>query len=119
MEGGVSLIRTIDIAHPPLSSAEAERLLEDELRRAVLSGNVRVLRVIHGYGSSGRGGTLKTLVANWAYTRRAKFSLVVPGERFSPYDRDIRERIMEPGGPGLQEFADANEGVTFLFLKSA
>lgn len=118
MEGTGTTVETIDIAHPPLGADEAERLLDETLRRAELGGKVRVLRIIHGYGSSGRGGALKTVVANWAHRRRERFAMVVPGERFSPFDAEVREAVGSSGVEGLFTPETANEGVTLLFLRT-
>ncbi len=106
---------TVDVAHPPMSSEAAERRLEEMLRAASLSGGPRVIRVIHGYGSGGKGGALKTAVRNWAYRRKGKLALVVPGEEYSPFDRDVQDFLKETGDVGLTELADVNEGMTLLF----
>src|SRR2546425_7725169 len=45
----------VEAALPTLE--EARRQVIDEIRRAKREG-VRVLKIIHGYGSSGKGGTL-------------------------------------------------------------
>jgi hypothetical protein len=111
------MIVTIDIAHPPLHPIEAERILDEALRKAKHSGKPIVLKIVHGYGSSGKGGALKTLAANWAYTRRGSFSLVAPGEKFSPFDSEIEEQIKRSGLSGFSDLGDVNEGVTILFLK--
>ena len=46
----------LEVDHPPLE--EAQRRLEDVLGRARFHG-VKVLRLIHGHGSSGRGGIIR------------------------------------------------------------
>jgi hypothetical protein len=107
-------VLTIDVAHPPLSSDEAERLLDDALRSAVLRGSPRVIRVIHGYGSGGRGGTLKTAVRNWAYRRRAKLALVVAGEKFSPFDPDLLG-ILSGTGVSPLGLEPVDQGCTLVF----
>ena len=114
---GPSAVVTIDVAHPPLSSEEAERALDDILRRATLSGGTRVIRVIHGYGSGGKGGTLKTTVRNWAFRRRGKFDLILPGEEYSPSLPAVQEFIKSAEDIGLADFSDANEGMTLLILR--
>jgi hypothetical protein len=106
---------TIDVAHPPLSSEAAEAALDAWLRRQGSGGTRVILKIIHGYGSSGKGGTLKDTVRNWAYRRREKFSLVIPGEDFSVFDPDVQDAIREAGNPPLASFSDINQGMTLLF----
>ncbi len=93
------------------------RSLDEILRKATLSGNARVIRVIHGYGSGGKGGTLKTAVRNWAYRRRDKFDLVVAGEEYSPFLPAMQELFTSTEGVGLADFSDTNEGMTLLLLR--
>ncbi len=113
---GASAIVTIDVAHPPLSSEQAERTLDEILRRATLSGGTRIIRVIHGYGSGGKGGTLKTTVRNWAFRRKGKFEMVLPGEEYSPFLPEVQAFLKNTEGVGLTDLADTNEGMTLLFL---
>lgn len=108
-------VLTIDVAHPPMSSEEAERVLDEALRSTRLSGNVRVIRIIHGYGSGGKGGTLKTTVRNWAYRRRDKIDIVIPGEEYSPLDSPVG-RALQEAGISLPEMGPSDPGVTFLVL---
>ena len=112
---GSSPVVTIDVAHPPLSSDEAERRLDDILRKAGLSGGTRVIRVIHGYGSGGKGGTLKTVVRNWAYSRRGKLALIIPGEEYSPFDPTIQKLLLE-AGLSLSALGSSDSGTTLVFL---
>lgn len=110
------LVVTIDVAHPPMRAEEAEATLEAWLRKPRPDGVGGVLKVIHGYGSSGKGGTLKETVRNWAYKRRGAFSLVVPGEEFSVFTPEVQEAIRDAGNPPLTELSDVNQGMTVLFL---
>ncbi|MGO9585296.1 MAG: Smr/MutS family protein [Limisphaerales bacterium] len=45
----------VEASFPSLD--EARRLVREEIRKSKREG-VRVLKIIHGYGSSGKGGTL-------------------------------------------------------------
>jgi hypothetical protein len=107
---------TIDVAHPPMSSAEAEQALDELLRTLAPGGPTRIVRVIHGYGSGGKGGTLRTAVRNWAYRRRGKFALVLPGEEYSPFLPEVRGHLSPAGDATLSDLADTTEGMTLLFL---
>jgi hypothetical protein len=108
-------VLTIDVAHPSMSSDEAERVLDEALRSTRLSGSVHVIRIIHGYGSGGKGGTLKTTVRNWAYRRRDKIDMVIPGEEYSPLDSPVG-RVLQEAGISLPEMGPSDPGVTILIL---
>lgn len=107
---------TIDIAHPPMRSEEAEAALDATLRSALLSGRVRIVRIIHGYGSGGKGGTLRTTARNWAFRRKGKVAAVIPGESYSPLDPLIAPVLREAGIP-LDAVGPADQGVTLLVLR--
>lgn len=109
------MVLTIDVAHPPMSSDDAERALDETLRSAELSGATRVVRVIHGYGSGGKGGTLRTAVRNWAYRRRGKIRMVIPGEEYSPLGSPIG-RVLQESGISLREVGPPDPGVTILVI---
>lgn len=81
--------------------AVARQLMLSRLRTA-RAGGVRVVKLIHGYGSSGAGGAIRA----W-----------VRGEDFSPFDADSRA-ILE-ACPPLRKDPDLirqNHGVTFVLL---
>ncbi len=110
-------VRTIDIAHPPLKSDDAEQILENELRSARLSKEGRVLKVIHGYGSQERPGVLKGVVRNWTYRNRAKLLAVIPGEEYQMFDAktiEIRKACGQMFDPDL---GMSNSGITLIWIK--
>ena len=51
-------VRTIDLEAGMPTAEEAMRRLDSKLSLAIAQ-NVRVVRIIHGYGSSGRGGKIR------------------------------------------------------------
>jgi hypothetical protein len=107
---------TIDVAHPPMSSAEAEQALDELLRTLAPGGPTRIVRVIHGYGSGGKGGTLRTAVRNWAFRRREKLRMVIPGDDFAPFESEFG-RVFQESGISLWEAGSSGPGVTFLILR--
>jgi hypothetical protein len=109
-------IQTIDIAHPPLPPAEAEAMLDSTLRSISLSPDRRVLKIIHGYGSSGKGGSLKTVVRNWAYTHRDRILEILDGENFSPFN-PVVQRLIASYNLTMSDIGQANEGVTILWFE--
>jgi len=98
---------------------EARRLVIEEIKRAKREG-VRVLKIIHGYGSSGKGGKLNFGLRK-SFALRKKEAVIrdsVAGEDFSifnPTVLNLLEAVPElRGDPDLDA---TNEGVTILWLK--
>jgi hypothetical protein len=111
-----SVIVSIDIAHPPLSQEEADGLLEKELRRVRLSPSLRILRIVHGYGSGGKGGALKILTQNFAWRNRSRIISAFDCGNLSQFDSAILKLASECGC--VPSSLDAgNDGVTLLWVK--
>ncbi len=98
---------------------EARRQIIEEIRTAKRKG-VRVLKIIHGYGSSGKGGTLNFGLRK-SFALRKKEGVIkdfIAGEDFSifnPTVLNLLETVPElRGDPDLDAM---NEGVTVLWLK--
>ena len=64
-----------------LRVTEAIARLSETCNRRLRSGNAGPIRVIHGYGSSGRGGDLRNAVREYL-DRHAERVEYVPGEKF-------------------------------------
>jgi hypothetical protein len=111
------VIRTIDIAHPPLKSDDAEQIMENELRSAHLLKERCVLKVIHGYGSQKRPGVLKEVVCNWTYRNRAKLLAVIPGEEYHIFDAKTIEMRKECGQISDPDLGASNPGITLIWIK--
>jgi hypothetical protein len=97
---------------------EARRRLLKELQ-AARSRRVRVLKVIHGWGSSGRGGKLGPAIRRSLRLRvkEGMATLIVPGERFSSDALEGRELLQRH--PALRRDPDcnrANPGITVVEL---
>ena len=106
---------TIDIAHPPLPGPQAEDALDEALRTALRSNSVRVVKIIHGYGSGGTGGALRTVARNWAYRNRARLHASIPGEEITS-----GEGLRLAAACGLTPTGDLggdNPGVTILWVR--
>ena len=110
-------VRTIDIAHPPLKSDDAEQMLENELQSARMSKERRVLKVIHGYGSDERPGVLKEVVRNWAYRNRTKLSAVIPGEEYAMFDAKTIEMRKVCGQISDPDLGASNPGITMIWIQ--
>jgi len=98
--------------------AVARKRLEQALRTAK-ARRTGVLKIIHGYGSSGRGGAIKRDVqAVLAGSKRSgQITAFVPGEDFSPFHADARRMIDKyPGLARDRDFTRSNNGITMVLL---
>jgi len=115
----MSPIQTFNVEADFPSLDEARRLVLAEIRKAKREG-VPVLKIIHGYGSTGKGGTLcHGLRKSFALRKReGVIKDFIPGESFSIFNNTVLlllETVPElRGDPDLDA---TNEGVTVLWLK--
>lgn len=111
-------LREINLeAGMPYADAAIRRLTY-ELAHSRKSG-VSVLKIIHGYGSTGKGGRIRTEAR--AYLQRLKdrreIKDIIPGEQFSIFDAATRSAFVRCGA--LRRDSDLerhNNGVTFIIL---
>lgn len=97
---------------------EAVRRLTFELHNSRRMG-VSVLKIIHGYGSSGTGGKIRTEARAYLSRLRDKRELkgFLTGEQFSIFDEATRAAFVLC--PDLRKDRDLerhNNGVTFILL---
>jgi hypothetical protein len=98
---------------------EARRLVLEEIRKSKREG-VRVLKVIHGYGSSGKGGTLNHGLKKSFVLRKQEGVIkdYIPGENFTIFNPVVLELLEAvPELRADSDLAATNEGVTVLWLK--
>lgn len=112
-------IRELNLEQGRPTVDQALGWLEAELN-AARKMNTPLMKLIHGYGSSGKGGRIRT--ASRRYLEEAvvqgRIAAYLPGERFSIFD-DIARRAMQQY-PQLRQDRDLdreNRGVTFVFLR--
>ncbi len=92
------------------------------LQQAVVtckSRRTRVLKIIHGYGSSGTGGKIKTAVAQNLRARQAKGEIraFARGEEFDPFCDAARQIVSAcPALAKDRDYGRCNHGVTFVLL---
>lgn len=101
---------------PPLETALAG--LSSELRRAKAAG-FSYAKIIHGYGSGGKGGAIRNGVrkALAGYRRSGRIRAFVSGEEFSAFDPATREMAdLCPEIARDPDFARQNPGVTVVLL---
>src|SRR6266478_1196945 len=98
---------------------EARRLVIEEIKKAKREG-VRILKIIHGYGSSGKGGTLCTGLRK-SFGLRKKEGVIkdfIAGEEFSIFNDTVLALLEAvPELRGDPDLGATNEGVTILWVK--
>jgi hypothetical protein len=112
-----SVLLTVDVAHPPCPPGDVEELLLQAWGRVRNSATLRVMKIIHGYGSSGRGGTTRDVVRNWAFSRRTRFRMVINGEDYDVSDPPTQELRREVGAYDDPDLHGANPGITIVWVK--
>ena len=112
-------IKTFNVEAGMPSLDEARRQVLEEIRRAKKQG-IRVLKIIHGWGSSGKGGKLCHGLRK-SFALRKKEGIIkdfVPGEDFSIFNKTVLAMLdAVPGLRGDPDLDVTNEGVTVLWLK--
>src|SRR6266571_1076173 len=106
-------MRTINLesSMPDVDTARRRLLAEMDAAR---KQDVRVFKVIHGWGSSGEGGKLGPAIRKSLRLRvkEGKATLVVPGERFSSDTNEGRELAQRhPSVRSDRDFNRANPGI--------
>lgn len=115
----MSTLRTFNVEAGLPTLDEARRLVIDEIKRAKGAG-ARVLKVIHGYGSSGRGGAL-CIGLRKSFRLRKQQGVIkefIAGENFTIFNDTVLVLLeMVPELRGDPDLGATNEGITFLWLK--
>lgn len=98
---------------------EALRRMEFEMRRARSVGE-RAVKLIHGYGSSGKGGKIRSEVrrALAAKQRAGEIKGFIAGEDFSPFGESYQRLSgVLPALSSDRDFARGNDGITVVVFK--
>jgi hypothetical protein len=81
---------------------------------------IKILKLIHGYGSSGVGGVLRTKLRK--YLQEPKFAsaveYIIPGERWEIFDAQAQKLLQK--SPEMSKDSDlgrCNHGITIVVLK--
>lgn len=106
----------LELGHP--TTDEALRRLAAELE-ACRHMHTPVVKIIHGYGSSGKGGRIRTACRKLLAQAQQDGALVcfIPGEAFSIFDETTRRCLN--AWPLLRQDRDLdreNRGVTFVIF---
>jgi hypothetical protein len=112
-----SPVYTIDVAHPPRKPDDVEAALLDAWESIRNSSTLRILKIVHGYGSGGSGGTTRDTVRNWAFRQKGRFRAVVYGEDYEPSDPATAAMRTETGNYGDTDLTMQNRGITIIWVK--
>jgi hypothetical protein len=107
----------IDVAHPPRRPGDVETELQDALRKAQGSPSIRVIKIIHGYGSSGKGGVTRETVRNWGYVNRKRIRYIIAGEQYSLTDEATQTLRREVGDYPDPDIGAGNGGITVIWVR--
>lgn len=93
-----------------------------QLRQSLLTARARrvmVVKLIHGYGSTGRGGAIRGAVRRELASRKQSGQLAefVPGEEFSPFYPGARRAVeLCPELRKDEDYSRTNQGITIVVL---
>ena len=110
-------VRELNLELGRPTAAEAVDRLASELR-ACRQMRTPVMKIIHGYGSSGKGGRIRTACRKYLAQAAEEGSIGgwIPGESFSIFDETTRRCLN--AWPLLREDRDLdreNRGISFVF----
>jgi hypothetical protein len=115
----MSALRVFNVEAGLPTVDEARRLVIAELKRARRE-KIKALKVIHGYGSSGRGGALCVGLRK-SFRLRKKEGVIkdfIPGEDFSIFNRTVLALLEAvPELRGDPELSTTNEGITIIWAQ--
>jgi len=107
----------IDVAHPPRHPDQVEEELLDAWQTVRNSSSLCVLKIIHGRGSTGKGGTTKDVVRNWAFRQRGRFHAVIAGEEYALFDEETARLRRDVGAFPDPDLGARNYGITVIWVK--
>lgn len=111
-------VREVNIKEKMPTVEEARKRLHNELILAKRMG-LCALKIIHGYGSSGTGGALRSALRQTLAQRLkdGKIRAFVPGEAWGIFDADSREMLDAcPELSGDSDLGRGNNGITVILL---
>jgi hypothetical protein len=111
-------VRVVNLEEGFPTRDQAYQKLEAALARARKDG-ITVLKVIHGYGSTGAGGVLRFAIRSFLRQRKEKGEIAsfVNGESWSSFDE--RSKLIFAKLPQLvldSDLGRGNKGITLVLL---
>ena len=81
----------------------------------------KLIKIVHGYGSTGVGGKIRTAVRQRLKSKKAAGNIVdfIPGEAFSMFDPATQKALEDYHKEltGDRDYNRSNEGITVVILK--
>lgn len=114
----MSQLKTVNLEEGRPAVPDALARLQMELR-LVRGTRITALKLIHGFGSSGRGGKLRPAVRRQLDTHQSRgyLKFYIPGERLSIFDADTRKALdLCPALRGDPDLERHNNGITVVIL---
>jgi hypothetical protein len=110
-------VLTVDVAHPPRSAETVEAQLEDAVQRTRTTPGKHILKIVHGYGSKGRGGSTREVVLNWLYQHRRRLRVVIEGPAYKILDPTTQKLRQSVGQYPDTDLDAANPGITIVWVR--
>jgi len=104
--------KVIDIGHKGYSIDRAITELEIVVSDSIFSGDVRVIKIIHGHGT----GALKKGVREWCNYQEGRFQGVVNGEDYSLFNSPASNMRADCGSPRDPDLEKKNGAITYIWL---
>lgn len=102
-----------------MPTVEAARIRLDQALRTAKSRRYDTMKIIHGYGSSGKGGAIKQDVQRLLAEKKRIKAIrgYVKGECFTPFDPSARGLLDKcPDLAKDRDYSRGNDGVTIVLL---
>ncbi len=80
---------------------------------------IRSIKIIHGYGSTGSGGSIRIATRNYLHDqlRQGRIRAFCPGEQFGPFEANGRKAIqLMPSFRTDPDWGRQNEGITIVVV---
>lgn len=112
-------IRTVNLEEGMPTVKEAKQLLEASFKNAK-SNKIKILKLIHGYGSSGHGGKIKIHILKLLAEKKAQNIIqnFITGDKWSIFNESCRKAIDKCSAlskdSDLEKF---NIGVTIVIMR--
>jgi len=111
-------MKSFDIKSDMPTALEASKRLANYIR--IYTGNEKVIKIVHGYGSTGVGGAIKQMVHTSLKTKvlNKEIKAYIPGEAFSKmmgFDEVIQtySNLIKSDS----DYKKGNDGITYIILK--
>lgn len=110
-------LQTVDVGHPPRPPHKVEAELLEAWREARNDPKIHVLKIIHGHGSRGYGGSTREVVRNWLFANRSRFRAIINGEDYALGDPATTELRREVGQYPDGDLGRHNRGMTVVWIR--